>query len=370
MYQQSSLWLVCRETERHLSEFVLLFKLQPAFAVCMHWSVAWHVCKDGDPLGNKDAAATIWPLSTEASRLLDEPATRANLIALETAAPDSFTRDLDGSCAWHGSPPSNNFRHPIHDASHFWSVKCPWLLHAARQFYNFQNCNRSTNVDQKSTITHHKAYFGLFWVHVSVHMTWCSNLKAPRKMQDYLHHGSCMLGSTNAYQAYCNLAETSSPIWGQGVWWFGHPRIRAWTLPAWTSRMETMRWEQTHSWLPSRYFDSSKCWYLKRSEWDLWTDDIKNDERTQASSTNCQQMMTPIISWKNWLPSRLERACCELWLQSQGHGRTVENIREASTVISIIAGTPGIIWRLNTHWAGVQAATRQTRSDSAGHEGL
>lgn len=150
---------------------------------------------------------------------------------------------------------------------------------------------------------------------------------------------------------------------------FFHPRIRAWTLPAWTSRMETMRWE-THSWLPSRYFDSSKCWYLKRSEWDLWTDDIKNDERTQASSTNCQQMMTPIISWKNWLPSRLERACCELWLQSQGHGRTVENIREASTVISIITGTPGIIWRLNTHWAGVQAATRQTRSDSAGHEGL
>lgn len=222
---------------------------------------------------------------------------------------------------------------------------------------------------KKSTITYHDAYFGLFWVHVSVHMTWCSNLKAPRKMQDYLHHGSCMLGSTNAYQAYCNLAETSSPIWGQGVWWFGHPRIRAWTLPAWTSPMETMRWE-THSWLPSRYFDSSKCWYLKRSEWDLWTGDIKNDERTQASSTNCQQMMTPIISWKNWLPSRLERACCELWLQSQGHGRTVENIREASTVISIIAGTPGIIWRLNTHWAGVQAATRQTRSDSSGHEGL
>ena len=34
-----------RERGRHLSESVL-FKLQPVFAVCMHWSVGYNLCKD------------------------------------------------------------------------------------------------------------------------------------------------------------------------------------------------------------------------------------------------------------------------------------------------------------------------------------
>ncbi len=112
---------------------------------------------------------TIWHLSTEASRLLDEPATRANLIALETAAPDSFTRNLDGSCCvevhhptiksfWGcGFVPSTaisttlslvlclNFSYPIRQyvmpvILGIWNVlDCYMLHHAVMQCHVFQN---------------------------------------------------------------------------------------------------------------------------------------------------------------------------------------------------------------------------------------
>ena len=83
----------------------------------------------------------------------------------------------------------------------------------------------------------------------------CPNF--PRKMQAYLHHGSCLLGPTNADEAHRDLADLGADavrriavpnavLGGRPCCPSAVSRIRAWISPAWTSRTGIMRWGFQH----------------------------------------------------------------------------------------------------------------------------
>ena len=111
------------------------------------------------------------------------------------------------------------------------------LLCNATCFRILQQINiRSTNVDQNSAATLTHNILGSHSVHMMLKFE--SPKENARSFAPWVLHVGIHLCLRSSLQPGWNVWELT---WGHGVWEFGHPRIRAWTSPAWTSRMETMR---------------------------------------------------------------------------------------------------------------------------------
>lgn len=177
---------------------------------------------------------TLCPLLTaETLRLLDEPATRASLIALESAAPDHFTSPL---ALWRRS-------HEVTFIALIWVWKfnrhllrlrlrvkycllyflvMMWCMFLFAFFFDiFGLCKLNSDHLRNFIKLRQKPYAipGLqsFLLFHSWYSGWQSVQSAlretptkPRKMQDYLHDGPCLLGCAHAGEADWNSFVTSN----------------------------------------------------------------------------------------------------------------------------------------------------------------
>ena len=191
-------------------------------------------------------------------------------------------------------------------------------------------------------------------------------------MQTYLHHGSCLLGPTNADQAHRALADLFSRerrtprTQRPNAVFCGPPccasavsRIRAWISPAWTSRTEIMRWGfplYCTLWQRKRlYTFGPKCCepnsYKTETERDLWRGDIKKFP-TVASSLTSETLVDFRATGELWRTS--ERLLLYLKWCVDKRQRTVwqcdfQMLKENSKLVGESAKTTFIIISLHMH---------------------
>lgn len=188
---------------------------------------------------------TLCPLLTaETLRLLDEPATRASLIALESAAPDHFTSPLAlwRSCflslarwkeanqvgwvtfialiwVWKFNRHLLRLRLRVKYCLLYLLVMMWCMFLFAIFFLAFANSTQITCAISSNWDRNRMPYlvFNPFYCFIPWYSGWQSVQSAlretptkPRKMQDYLHDGPCLLGCAHAGEADWNSFVTSN----------------------------------------------------------------------------------------------------------------------------------------------------------------